>query len=80
MTTNPTIPTIEMLKAAGARFADHADRIVNQARLDVANDLKLAARISIAYAALRFSIAEEAGITTDRNSADRLRSMLIEEL
>jgi hypothetical protein len=74
------IPTIESLNAAGTRFYDHADSITNAARLDVAHDLRLAARIAAAYAHLRFLVADEAGLTTDAASADRLRDMLVEEM
>jgi len=74
------VPTIESINAAGVRFYEHADAIVNQARLDIANDLRLAARIASAYASLRFAVADEAGLTKDPASADRLRSMLIEEM
>jgi hypothetical protein len=78
--TTPIVPTIDMLTAAANRFRDHAERIVNQAALDVAMDLRLAGRISAAYAHLRRGIADEAGRTHDPASAERLRGMLIEEL
>jgi hypothetical protein len=76
----PLVPTIDMLNQAGDRFRAHADQIVNSARLDVADDLKLAGRISTAYAKLRFGVAGEAGRTHDPASAERLRELLIEEM
>jgi hypothetical protein len=51
-----------MLNQAGDRFRTHADQIVNSARLDVADDLKLAGRISNSYASLRRGVADEAGL------------------
>jgi hypothetical protein len=79
-TSGTVVPTIQLLRDAGERFYLHADAITNQARLDIAHDLRLAGRISTAYANLRRGIADEAGRTMDSASANRLRGLLCEEM
>jgi hypothetical protein len=57
--TKPT-PTLdyETLNLIAARLSEHADAITNAARQDIANDLRLAARIADKMADLRFRVAE----------------------
>ena len=60
-TEKPTIFDIPTLNAIGARLGDHADKITNAARQDIAADLRLAAQIADKLASLRFRIGGIAG-------------------
>jgi hypothetical protein len=54
----PATFDIETLNAISVRLGDHADKITNAARQDIAADLRLAARIADKLAGLRFRIDE----------------------
>jgi hypothetical protein len=82
--TNPTSPfTYEGLTAASGRLTRHADDITNVARMDIADDLRLAARIADKFASLKFRIIEvaEAALIQDTAATrrDLLEAMLIAE-
>jgi hypothetical protein len=68
--------TTEQLELLNARLHAHADSIVNAARLDVAEDLRTAARLAEQMAALRTGICEIAGKTVDSMTRDQIRALL----
>jgi hypothetical protein len=59
MATKENIPVFGYaeLTAAAGRFADHAETVMNPARQDIAQDLRMAARMAHKFASLRFRVA-----------------------
>jgi hypothetical protein len=82
MAAERIIPTITGLQAAAATFGQRATFVAERARIDLetASDLNSAAQIALHAAGLRRAIAEEAALTVDPDSANRLRDLLAEEL
>jgi hypothetical protein len=74
MSANPT----EALELLSARLFAHADSITNSARLDVAEDLRTAARLADKLLVIRSRLNEIAADTMDSMTRSRLHALLYE--
>jgi hypothetical protein len=74
MSANPT----EALELLSARLFAHADSITNSARLDVAEDLRTAARLADKLLVIRSRLNEIAADTMDSMTRSRLHALLCE--
>jgi hypothetical protein len=69
--------SIDQLNTLSTRLSEHADHITNAAAGHIADDLRAAARVTAAHAALRFGVTTAA--TAIEEAAAHLRELLAAE-
>jgi hypothetical protein len=72
----PTQLTTEALNLLSARLFAHADSITNSARLDVADDLRTAARLADKLVVARSRLNEIAADTMDSMTNGQIHALL----